>query len=329
MTREQKLALIIGFSLILAVGVLISDHLSRAQSDPIVADQAIDQPMIVPRLADVPPSLGETMRPIPGRDAVRMDSIAANEPAVRETLPGMGNTYSQGERERSPAGIRVSPRESVAAGRPTETVREETRESPRVEESRSLAQAPLKLDLFERVDGFPVPGTQIIREPDARPSEVASRLTPREIVAVEPKKNEPQPVRHLVSEGESLYSIAEKYYGNGNLWPKLAEANTGRVNEKGHVFKDAEILVPVREGMRIPSETGRVALTKASETGVPGPRYATYTIQKGDTLSEITQELMGTVRRMDELIELNSDQINDANDIRVGMKLRYPEDERA
>lgn len=329
MTREQKLALIIGFSLILAVGVLISDHLSRAQSDPIVADQAIDQPMIVPRLADVPPSLGETMRPIPGRDAVRMESIAANEPAVRETLPGMGNVTSQGERERNPAGIRVSPRESVAAGRPPETVRDETREGPRVEESRSLAQAPLKLDLFERVDGFPVPGTQIIREPDAGPDEVASQMTPREIVAVEPKKTEPQPVRHLVSEGESLYSIAEKYYGNGNLWPKLAEANTGRVNEKGHVFKDAEILVPVREGMRIPSETGRVALTKTSEAGVPGPRYATYTIQKGDTLSEITQELMGTVRRMDELIELNSDQINDANDIRVGMKLRYPEDERA
>ena len=38
---------------------------------------------------------------------------------------------------------------------------------------------------------------------------------------------------------------------------------------------------------------------------------------------------MGTVRRMNELIELNKDQIQDADDIRVGMKLRYPRGQRA
>ena len=32
MTREQKLALIIGFSLVLLVGVLVSDHLSGARN---------------------------------------------------------------------------------------------------------------------------------------------------------------------------------------------------------------------------------------------------------------------------------------------------------
>src|SRR6185436_2493355 len=35
-TREHKLALIVGFSLILLVGVLISDHLSRARQAKIV-----------------------------------------------------------------------------------------------------------------------------------------------------------------------------------------------------------------------------------------------------------------------------------------------------
>ena len=57
--------------------------------------------------------------------------------------------------------------------------------------------------------------------------------------------------------------------------------------------------------------------------------YGLYTIKNGDTLSEISQELMGTMRRMNELIELNRDQINDADDIRVGMKLRYPRGQRA
>jgi LysM repeat protein len=50
---------------------------------------------------------------------------------------------------------------------------------------------------------------------------------------------------------------------------------------------------------------------------------ALYKVREGDTLSEISQKLLGTVKRMNELITMNSDKIRDADDIRVGMELRY------
>ena len=37
-TREHKLALIIGFSLVLVVGVLISDHFSKARSAQVATE---------------------------------------------------------------------------------------------------------------------------------------------------------------------------------------------------------------------------------------------------------------------------------------------------
>ena len=51
MTRESKLALIVGFVLILVVGVLVSDHLSQASSDTIDPNTGIER--AVP-IADLP-----------------------------------------------------------------------------------------------------------------------------------------------------------------------------------------------------------------------------------------------------------------------------------
>ena len=38
LTREHKLALIIGFSLVLVVGVLISDHFSKARTQQVASE---------------------------------------------------------------------------------------------------------------------------------------------------------------------------------------------------------------------------------------------------------------------------------------------------
>jgi nucleoid-associated protein YgaU len=50
----------------------------------------------------------------------------------------------------------------------------------------------------------------------------------------------------------------------------------------------------------------------------------TYTVKAGDTLGEISMELLGTMRRQHELIALNRDVLKDPDHLRAGMVLKLP-----
>ncbi|GAB5495714.1 MAG: hypothetical protein Phyf2KO_07940 [Phycisphaerales bacterium] len=328
MTREQKLALIIGFSLILAVGVLISDHLSRAQSEPIVADQEIDQPMVVHRIADVPPGIGETVRPMAGNDAVREDPGVGG---IRETLPGIDT--AQADTSDRPIEVSMLPRETASMR--NSAFRESNIVNTGRTETGSTDYAGLPPEMFDPVTDYTSkPGIQTRSDMEqSRQEQTREPIAQREQPRQSERQSPPSPVKHTVDEGESLYAIAQRYYGNGNLWPELAKANKDRVNDEGHVLVGAELLIPAREGSPLSIPRSQTQQTRTAQAPATQPttneQFGTYVVEKGDTLSEISQELMGTVRRMNELIKINSDQINDADDIRVGMKLRYPRGGRA
>lgn len=49
-----------------------------------------------------------------------------------------------------------------------------------------------------------------------------------------------------------------------------------------------------------------------------------HIVQKGETLSSIAAKELGSTNRFIEIYEANRDQLKDANDVRVGMKLRMP-----
>lgn len=332
-TREQKLALIIGFSLILAVGVLISDHLSRARTDTIIADTDIDQPMVVHRLAAVPPGIGESGLPHAGRDAVLAEAPSVSQAnPIRESLPGLG-----AQPQSDPVTIAdLAPRESAEIRPGLSTPTDQPVESAPLEvRLTSSSTRPLELPGFEPVTGYSRPVID-----DSAPVENASVSRPPTVISAVQQTPPPQKqVTHVVAEGETLYGIAARYYGNGDLWPELLKANTQAADSEGRVFEGARLVIPQRGGTAVaqvpqqartapqPAQT-KPATNPTAPTNASGG-YGFYTIKPGDTLSEISQELMGTMRRMNELIELNRDQIRDADDIRVGMKLRYPRGQRA
>lgn len=337
MTREQKLALIIGFSLILAVGVLISDHLSRAHSDTIVADQEIDKPMVVHSVLDVPPGIGETGRQLAGRDAVPLDPGIQGSSAS-STLPGIDIAHQPTTQPDFQIPTEVSTSSRQGGSRPTQPGISVPGRSSLVPVQNSQANADddtttnevLELPGFEPVPGYARPGIT------SRNSLAQSDQQARE--TREQTRNQQPPTQvavrtHKVAEGESLYGIAAEYYGDGNRWPEIAKANAGRVNDKGHVLIGVVLEIPTRGGSAAAAvqepQIARSTPKQNTQSKEEASGYGLYTIKNGDTLSEISQELMGTMRRMNELIELNRDQINDADDIRVGMKLRYPRGQRA
>ena len=135
-----------------------------------------------------------------------------------------------------------------------------------------------------------------------------------------PTLSTPDPMR-TVAEGETLRSICRSWYGNPALANALATYNN---------LPDPDRLAPgLRLIMPQCRRTRRIGPNPWSPWGLPSNRtqrwsWGPYTVQSGDTLSEIAQKLMGTARATASLYELNRGVLPDMNALRVGMVLQYP-----
>ncbi len=306
MNREQKIALIVGFAVVLVVGVLVSDHLSGARqlelADATEGDAGRVEAAPIAYLPD---------RGAEGR-RLAVDELAEPEhvPAVQPMIGGRVTTpepyvFAQGGRgEVSPLG-KVLDTQPVA---PDDAASDSWQESVRSfgeRIARGLDNGIREAAVIDRpAEQPPASG---VRESTSRPVEVRP-------VAV--------PVRHVVRKNESLYKIARQHLGNGNRWREIAAANAGRVGADGSVRAGVTLVIPgtaaTDAGQKPPSRTPRAAPATARS----GPLK--YTVKKNDSLSEISQRYLGTTKRMPEIIAANRGKIDDPDDIRVGMVLTIP-----
>lgn len=284
MTREQKLGLIVGFSVVLLLGVLLADHLSRARTEQLYADDAPDGPLVIPSV-EVPPMAGTEGLPIPSVALGGMDSGFIDEPAT----------------VLRPTAAVTEPSEAGAVGP-------------------GLAQSPTIGDvrsIFDPVRALATPAPSVVAGPfEPKPAVVLPGFVPVD----EEGTTAARELTHIVKSGETLFAISSRYYGNGHLWRDLARHNAGAVGDNGMVGIGVVLRIPPRPalGVQVASAQVQQPRTVAAPDGM-----AIYKVREGDTLSEISQKLLGTVKRMNELITMNNDKIRDADDIRVGMELRY------
>lgn len=236
MTRENKLALVVGFALILFIGILISDHFSVAQNEVSAnLSQGISDPLI--RISGDNPDLIEY-------------DILANTGRI----PANENNSS------------THP-DTVYMGRPE----------------------PQAIGLSETQTG----------------------ATPFFF--------------HEIRPGESLSSIAAKYFGDMSLSVELAAFNN--ITDPNRVSSGRRIRVPKKFDLLIRGDLSRPPAPLAEKTIAPvpqKPQYATYTIKSGDMLSRLSQKLLGTSKRMHELIELNRDVIKNPDRLIPGTVIKVP-----
>lgn len=269
MTREQKLSLIIGFSLVLLVGVLVSDHLSGARAAQLADVGAALEQSAPPPLADPLPDYDD-----PEPEPLSLPAIAATpEPAAQD--PPRPTQTAQSEETTSESFLR--------------SLQEQFRETG--------ASAPVAAKLEEREVVLP---------------------EPRVVDPVVEDDRTPAVATYRVKKGDSVWSIAEKHYGDGHLAKKLAEFNVaqGRMRDADTILVGATILLPEPRAL---GATG-ARLTAASQAAEPRK----YTVRKGDTLGEIAQRELGSSKRWEALVAANRRVIDDPDDIRVGMVLRIP-----
>ena len=58
------------------------------------------------------------------------------------------------------------------------------------------------------------------------------------------KKDNPYAQYHVVEKGDSLSKIAEQYYGDRMLYPKIFEANTDVLSDPDKIKPGQRLLIP-------------------------------------------------------------------------------------
>ncbi len=271
-TRELKLALIVGFSLVLAVTVLISDHLSKARQVKLAEVSSAQPAMTVAMVAEPPagvlPGTEEPPVPMPPRSEPRTDpksdsgAMESVKPAPAEPKAEVVHlTQSKGASGAAvvePKGdVRDAKKETrLASGGAANLAGAAPRSanhSGSVDPDAALLKAATDLGHTVRKSGD---STEIVLNPGQTGAKASA--TP----AAAPLPGEKT---YVVVDGDNFTKVAKKLYGDGGLWKKLADANSDRV--KGDALRvGMKLRAPAVETL-----TGKVAPTSLASKPATAP----------------------------------------------------------
>jgi nucleoid-associated protein YgaU len=147
---------------------------------------------------------------------------------------------------------------------------------------------------------------------------------------------------YVVSSGDTLATIAKKFYGpeEGNRRANVAkifEANRKLLKSADAIFVGQEIIIPALPAVasgKAPSSgplsgplfepvksVGQKNLLAGAESKEPG-RF--YVVKEGDSLWKISAEQLGNGIRYKEISTLNAGALPSEDDLGVGMRLKIP-----
>jgi nucleoid-associated protein YgaU len=134
----------------------------------------------------------------------------------------------------------------------------------------------------------------------------------------------------VTAEQSDLWTIAENHLGSGERWPEIRELNQGRIMSDGRTFRSANLLMPGWK-LLMPSDAEGLPLASEVEHEPYEVATVTYTVQAGDSLTEIARRLMGDPDRYVDIFELNVDKpqpdgrrLTDPDEIWAGWTLEVP-----
>lgn len=117
-------------------------------------------------------------------------------------------------------------------------------------------------------------------------------------------------VYYTVVAGDTLWKIAEKYYGDGNYWKIIFANNAATIKDPNKIFAGQKLILEA-------GHHGNMTAQIAESTG--------YTVKPGDTLWKIAQKVYGNGKKWKKIYEANSNVILDPEKIYVGQVLMIPE----
>jgi DNA-binding SARP family transcriptional activator/LysM repeat protein len=164
------------------------------------------------------------------------------------------------------------------------------------------------------------------------PPTVAAAVVPRPYPSTAPisimhaPTNDPTPTTtYTVKPGDTLWSIAARFYGTGEEYRRLVQANVGRRMADGRTFTRSSVIQPGWE----------LIVTPPSRTVTEVGGQAYYVVEPGDTLRGIAARLLGDEMRWREIFDLNQgtakladgQTLTNPDLIWPGLRLRLPQAE--
>ncbi len=314
MTRELKLSLILGFSLVLVVTVLVSDYLSKARSTRLDGTN-------------------------PGAPVATSSQPAPNVDELKSKIEQQEERLAAAEREQAQlvSNPHPTPKSFTPDGPAPRSGLVEASNAGELAKGNESEHAPFVIDQ-SRDRGTTLPAGR-----SGGDSSLADASTDR---------------THTVVSGDTLYQLAQKYYRNGSYHSQLQKYNklqssglkvgttikiptvdvlTGRMSAPTQprpqlAINDLKPLMDVDreqnaakepEAQTPKAEAAKPEAPKA-EAAKPAVKAGSYTVKKGDTLGHIAQRELGTSKRSNEILSLNSGVLKAPEDLRVGMVIKLP-----
>jgi len=313
MTRETKVGLIFGLGVILLVGIFISDYLNDLDGlqDESVPENFADynQSTTNQSAALNVPVAGNAEQTPQQLAALTLDQhepLGARQPIVTQPAPPV-RQFGQGvgSSDIAPIGVGVPNHQTPPA------VGEIAPEPilPQV----ALGPQPLTPPTNQRSPLVDTTEVDMLRQPDMTGTGRVSR------------------VEHTVKTGETLASIARRYYdGDENMWRSIRDANPGKVGANGEVNANVSLVIPVRSVDTALANEGTPDITNRIGEGTAAAarsRMLVVTVKEGDTLSALASQHLGSAGKWRELMDANADVLQKPEQLLVGMRLRIPSQE--
>lgn len=131
------------------------------------------------------------------------------------------------------------------------------------------------------------------------------------------------PGKYTVKEGDTLFTIADKYYQEGDKYTEIAKTNN--LTNPDQIETGQVLEIPKVEVSPQPSPTSTEQLgTGGGNTTIWGTRIEgnTYTVVEGDWLSKIAGRAYGNIEAFDKIAKANN--ISNPDLIEVGTTLTIP-----
>ena len=158
--------------------------------------------------------------------------------------------------------------------------------------------------------------------------DITQKLKEKYVSVISVMNREDFHIQNVHAEGQKLVIRAEapSQQASNHFWDAVKKVDS-------NFAQDLNAQITVRQqpqqqaGAKVTSPPPSPRVTPVSGSGQAGSEK-TYTVQKGDTLSEISKQFYGNGNLYMKIFEANRDQLKDPDKIQIGQVLKIPAHEK-
>lgn len=144
-----------------------------------------------------------------------------------------------------------------------------------------------------------------------------------------PSQAAPPAKKYTILAHDTLSSIAAAHYGNRGKWKVIWDANRDAIPDSNHLPVGREITIPQAAPPAAPvaaaqPPTPRPGSEPRAAAPVPAGARKTHVVKRGETLSIIAEQELGSRAKWRAIFEANKDKLPSENSLKEGQELVIP-----